>query len=128
MKNIFTICLLAILMQSCSSTRKSTSRTSLPNPADVTSTVVITKKVAPIKINVKQVVADSVVEFAKTLVGVPYKYGSVKPADGFDCSGFVFYVFDHFKIKVPRTTVSYTNAGPEVSIAESRPGDLILFT
>jgi cell wall-associated NlpC family hydrolase len=127
-KNIFLSLFVLGLLQSCGSTRKTSNRQPLPNPAEVTSTVVIKNKVAPVKINVKQTDPDSLVAFAKTLVGTPYKYGSVKKADGFDCSGFVFYVFDHFKIKVPRTTTSYTNAGPEVSIAESKPGDLILFT
>lgn len=128
MKNFTSLVLLLCILQSCSSTRKTASRSELPNPADVTSTVVITKKVAPVKINTKQTNADSLVAFAKTLLGIPYKYGSIKKEEGFDCSGFVYYVFDHFKIKVPRTTVSYTNAGAEVSIAESKPGDLILFT
>src|SRR5687768_13672096 len=35
-----------------------------------------------------------VVAFAKTLIGVPYKYASANPAEGFDCSGFITYVFN----------------------------------
>src|SRR3954471_8841125 len=37
-----------------------------------------------------------VVDFAKTLIGTKYRYGSTDPAVGFDCSGFITYVFNHF--------------------------------
>jgi cell wall-associated NlpC family hydrolase len=37
-------------------------------------------------------------------------------------------VFNHFKIKVPRTSENFTNAGKEVSIEDSKIGDIILFT
>jgi cell wall-associated NlpC family hydrolase len=76
-------------------------------------------------VNVK---ADSIVAFAKTLIGIPYKYGSVDVAEGFDCSGFITYVFSHFKIAVPRSSVDFTHAGVEINLPQARPGDLILFT
>lgn len=66
--------------------------------------------------------------FAKTLKGTPYKYGSANPAAGFDCSGFITYVFNHFKIDVPRSSAGFTNEGTPVSLAGAKPGDLILFT
>jgi cell wall-associated NlpC family hydrolase len=69
-----------------------------------------------------------VVDYAKTLVGVPYLYGSTDPAKGFDCSGFITYVFKHFNIIVPRSSIDFTNVGAEVSAAEAKPGDVILFT
>jgi NlpC/P60 family protein len=68
------------------------------------------------------------VDFAQTFVGTPYRYGSTDPSVGFDCSGFIYYVFNHFNITVPRSSVEYTNLGKEVSIESARPGDLILFT
>lgn len=71
---------------------------------------------------------DRVLSFAKTLKGTPYKYGSTNPSVGFDCSGFITYVFNHFKIEVPRSSVGFTNEGRPVSLAEAQPGDLILFT
>lgn len=70
----------------------------------------------------------SIVEFALTLKGVPYKYGSTDPKQGFDCSGFITHVFNHFKISVPRSSIDFTNVGREVPPAEACPGDLILFT
>lgn len=79
-------------------------------------------------IDVKNVQPSQIVDFAKTLIGVPYLYGSTDPANGFDCSGFITYVFKHFGIVVPRSSIDFTNMGKEVSAAEARPGDLILFT
>ena len=84
--------------------------------------------VAPIVINTKNVMPDSVVAFAKTLIGTKYKYGSAIKEEGFDCSGFITYVFNHFKIQVPRVSTDFTNAGTPVALEESMPGDLILFT
>lgn len=71
---------------------------------------------------------DKLLSFAKTLKGTPYKYGSTNPREGFDCSGFITYVFNHFKIDVPRSSVGFTNEGVPVSLAAAQPGDLILFT
>jgi cell wall-associated NlpC family hydrolase len=71
---------------------------------------------------------DSIVNFAKTLLGVPYLYASTDPAKGFDCSGFITYVFHHFNITVPRSSVNFTNYGKTIPEKKARPGDLILFT
>jgi cell wall-associated NlpC family hydrolase len=84
---------------------------------------------APSKtIDVKAVRATDVVAFAKTLVGTPYVYGSSNPKVGFDCSGFITYVFNHFRIAVPRSSIDFTNVGITVPIAAARQGDLILYT
>lgn len=69
-----------------------------------------------------------IVAFAKTLIGTPYLYASSHPAKGFDCSGFITYVFNHFDISVPRSSVGFTNVGQTVSLQQAMPGDLILFT
>lgn len=66
--------------------------------------------------------------YAKTLIGTPYKYASVHVAEGLDCSGFITHVFNHFGIIVPRSSVDFTNYGVPVNLPESKPGDLILFT
>lgn len=68
------------------------------------------------------------VNFACSLSGTPYKYGSTDPKEGFDCSGFVTYVFNHFHIKVPRTSTDFTDVHHSVPIKDARLGDLILFT
>lgn len=71
---------------------------------------------------------DEVVAFAETLLGTPYVYGSTDPKVGFDCSGFITYVFSHFHVSVPRSSVDFTNVGQTVSVSEAKRGDLILFT
>jgi cell wall-associated NlpC family hydrolase len=68
------------------------------------------------------------VEYAKTLIGTSYCYGSTDKAKGFDCSGFVTHVFNHFGIAVPRSSVDFTNVGKEIDYKQAGPGDLILFT
>jgi len=76
----------------------------------------------------RNTVPEDLISFSKTLKGIPYKYGSTNPKAGFDCSGFITYVFNHFNIDVPRTSVSFTDEGRPVDLASSKPGDLILFT
>ena len=71
---------------------------------------------------------EAIVAFAETLIGTPYKYASTDPATGFDCSGFITYVFSHFGIKVPRSSIGFTNVGKEVAVPEAKRGDIILFT
>ncbi|MGZ3903922.1 MAG: C40 family peptidase [Bacteroidia bacterium] len=72
--------------------------------------------------------ADSLILFAKKQQGTKYKYGSINPKAGFDCSGFVYYVFGHFNVKVPRASMDYEKAGKVVSVDSSRAGDVIVFT
>lgn len=72
--------------------------------------------------------SNDVVAFAKTLIGTPYKFGCTAPNTGFDCSGFISYVFSHFNIAVPRSSVDFTNEGRSIPLEKARPGDLILFT
>ena len=79
-------------------------------------------------IDTKGAQPQQVVDFARTLIGVRYLYGSTDPAKGFDCSGFITYVFKHFNIIVPRSSIDFTNVGTEVSAAHAKTGDLILFT
>lgn len=71
---------------------------------------------------------NKIVEYAETFLGTKYKYGGASPEKGFDCSGFAFYVFEHFNIKVPRVSRDFANIGEDISIHDSQPGDIILFT
>jgi cell wall-associated NlpC family hydrolase len=76
----------------------------------------------------KKLPPDQLLAYAKTLIGTPYKYASVDPAAGLDCSGFITHVFNHFSIQVPRSSIDFTNYGVTINAAEAVPGDLILFT
>jgi len=79
-------------------------------------------------INTKRTRADELVGFAETLQGIPYKYGSTDPRIGFDCSGFISYVFNHFGISVPRSSREFTHIEKEINLKEAKRGDIILFT
>ena len=80
------------------------------------------------EINTGSIIPDSLVAFGKSLVGTPYLYASTDPAKGFDCSGFISYVFKQFGIAVPRSSVDFTDVGLEIPKEFASPGDLILFT
>jgi murein DD-endopeptidase / murein LD-carboxypeptidase len=79
-------------------------------------------------INTGNTTPADLVNFACSLAGTPYKYGSADPKDGFDCSGYMTYVFNHFHIMVPRTSVDFTPVQHPVKLQDAKLGDLILFT
>ncbi len=71
-------------------------------------------------------VASIFIEAEKHL-GTPYRYGGTTPA-GFDCSGFVQYVFKNNGITLKRTSRDqYASNGRSISKDELRPGDLVFF-
>ena len=71
---------------------------------------------------------SSVVATAAGLKGVPYRYGGVAPDKGFDCSGYVGYVFAKHKVALPRTADQQYNRGLFVLRQSLRAGDLVFFT
>ena len=79
-------------------------------------------------INTGSVQPDQLLTFAESLKGIPYKYGSTNPKEGFDCSGFITYVFNHFNIAVPRSSIDFTDVGKYIPKEQARRGDIILFT
>jgi cell wall-associated NlpC family hydrolase len=64
---------------------------------------------------------------AMAQVGAPYRYGGSSPAQGFDCSGLVSYVFGQQGIAVPRTAAQQFAAAQPVREQDLRPGDLVFF-
>lgn len=64
------------------------------------------------------------VGFAKKFIGTPYQWGGTSPS-GFDCSGFVQYVYKHFGVSLPRISADQARAGKRVSFKDLRPGDLV---
>ena len=68
----------------------------------------------------------SIIDFAKRMIGVDYVWGGTTPK-GFDCSGFVSYVFKNFGIKLNRTSVSQAQQGTKVKKENLMPGDLVFF-
>jgi cell wall-associated NlpC family hydrolase len=67
-----------------------------------------------------------ILESAQSYLGVPYRYGGSTP-EGFDCSGFVKYVFGENGITLSRTSREQVREGKHVPLSAVRPGDLIFF-
>jgi cell wall-associated NlpC family hydrolase len=74
-------------------------------------------------------VADgySISSTALSLRGAPYRNGGADPR-GFDCSGFVTYVFGQHGVAMPRETRRQFEVGAQVDPAGLEPGDLVFFT
>lgn len=70
---------------------------------------------------------DSVISYAKQYLGTPYLYASSNPNKGFDCSGFVYYVFKNFGLTLPRSSGGYKNIGKTLKPEEFKVGDILVF-
>lgn len=71
--------------------------------------------------------ASKVISYAKKLLGKPYVWGAQGP-NGFDCSGFTYYVFKNSAgITLPRTSSAQSKYGKSVSKSNLKAGDLIFF-
>ena len=70
-----------------------------------------------------------VVPTAERYLGTPYRYGGTSPVTGFDCSGFVQYVFARNSVKLPRTSRQQAKIGMAMPrrFASLAPGDLVMF-
>jgi cell wall-associated NlpC family hydrolase len=65
---------------------------------------------------------------AMTLLGINYKFGGNSPETGFDCSGFVRYVFkEAFGYTLPRRSEEISQKGVKIGIDQLVPGDLVFF-
>lgn len=70
---------------------------------------------------------DSIIVFAKKYLGIPYLYASSNPQKGFDCSGFVSYVFSNFGMTLPRSSSGYKNLGTPLKPEDFKVGDVLVF-
>lgn len=73
--------------------------------------------------------AAVVIPTAERYLGVKYKWGGTSPKSGFDCSGYVQYVFERHGVRLPRTSRAQASAGSRVRLDFNAlsPGDLIMF-
>jgi cell wall-associated NlpC family hydrolase len=81
---------------------------------------------APNKQQTRIEVGNEVVRYARTFLGVPYRWGGMSPRNGFDCSGLVAFVYRHFGISLPHYSVAQFAKGRHV-LRKLRPGDLVFF-
>lgn len=70
---------------------------------------------------------DAIIAYAKKYLGTPYVYASSNPEKGFDCSGFVSYVFSNFGLTLPRSSSGYKNLGTSLKPEEFKVGDVLVF-
>ncbi|WP_031456074.1 C40 family peptidase [Flavobacterium chungangense] len=70
---------------------------------------------------------DSIISYAKQHLGTRYLYASSNPGKGFDCSGFVYYVFKNFGLTLPRSSGGYKNIGKSLKPEEFKVGDVLVF-
>jgi cell wall-associated NlpC family hydrolase len=72
--------------------------------------------------------AQEILINAMSLTGIKYKYGGTSPETGFDCSGFVRYVFSQAaNLTLPPTARAISQIGKTVQKDELQPGDLVFF-
>ncbi len=79
------------------------------------------------KEGINKVKGNEIVKTAAAYKGVPYKFGGVTPK-GFDCSGYVQYVFKKYNAVLPRTADVQALEGIFVTQKQLKPGDLVFFT
>ncbi|WBW95012.1 C40 family peptidase [Oceanirhabdus sp. W0125-5] len=76
------------------------------------------------QLNIK---GEEIITYAKSFLGTPYLWGGTKPETGFDCSGFIQYVYKDFGIKLGRTTYNQIKDGTHIQKENLKPGDLVFF-
>jgi cell wall-associated NlpC family hydrolase len=69
---------------------------------------------------------SNVAELAVQYVGSPYRWGGASPA-GFDCTGFVQWVFSQVGVWMPRSEAAQLATGRRISVDELEPGDVLVF-
>jgi peptidoglycan DL-endopeptidase CwlO len=67
-----------------------------------------------------------VVGIAMQYLGTPYVYGGASPS-GFDCSGFIMYVFSQIGVSLPHNAAAQYGYGAPVDRSQLQPGDLVFF-
>lgn len=70
---------------------------------------------------------QQIASFAQKYLGVPYAWGGAG-AGGFDCSGFVYYVYGQYNISLPRVADEQFHIGRNIRLADIEPGDLVFYS
>jgi len=92
-----------------------------------------TRKVEPnietvnLKVGAENAKREEVLTFAKKYMGTKYCYAGGSPEKGFDCSGFVNFVYKHFDIDLPRSSSGFAKIGKSLKPEDFRVGDVLVF-
>lgn len=70
---------------------------------------------------------EEVLTFAKKYMGTKYCYAGGSPEKGFDCSGFVNFVYKHFDIELPRSSSGFAKIGKSLKPEDFKVGDVLVF-
>lgn len=70
---------------------------------------------------------DAIIAYAEEQLGTTYCYAGNSPEQGFDCSGFVNYVFKNFDIDLPRSSSQFEDLGEALEPKDFRKGDVLVF-
>lgn len=70
---------------------------------------------------------NDIIEYAKKYLGIRYRYASRDPKKGFDCSGFVSFVFKNFNINLPRSSSGYGSLKSTLKPEDFKVGDVLVF-
>jgi len=118
MKNLLYILLIAIAFVGCNGS---------PEKPKEISQLALHEKASVNKEASENVKRDSIIAFAKKYMGTKYCYASEDPAKGFDCSGFVHYVYKHFDINLPRSSSGFKDIGVAKKPKDFMVGDILVF-
>lgn len=77
--------------------------------------------------NPTSAIRTDIATHAQELMGTRYKYAGNKPTEGFDCSGFVRYLYQNAGLDLERVSRDQAKQGRLVRLEEARPGDLVFF-
>lgn len=79
---------------------------------------------APVQVSAQ---VSEILAYAQSFIGVPYRWGGTSPS-GFDCSGYVQYVFAHFGVNLARISFDQFREGIPVASSDLRPADIVFFS
>ena len=75
----------------------------------------------------KRTVGERAAAIALREVGVPYRWGGISPASGFDCSGLVYWAYGRLGIKLPHSSYALYDRGRHIPRTGMKPGDVLFF-
>jgi cell wall-associated NlpC family hydrolase len=70
---------------------------------------------------------NQVVAVGEQYIGTPYVFGGADPS-GFDCSGFIKFVYAQFGVNLAHSVTAQAAAGTRISTADAVPGDLVIMS
>ncbi len=76
----------------------------------------------------KPTLGERAARIALRAVGVPYQWGGISPANGFDCSGLVYWAYGRLGVEVPHSSYALNDEGRPVARSKKKAGDVLVFS